>query len=77
MIIKITLDEAKKAIKHYYEKEKNFNIGDVEIEIVNKGIKGIKGIKVKEVSFELDIIEDIQEDISVSDKSKIDKKKGK
>ena len=71
MIIKITLDEAKKAIKHYYEKEKNFNIGDVEIEIVNKGIK------VKEVSFELDIIEDIQEDISVSDKSKIDKKKGK
>lgn len=74
MIIKITLDEAKKAIKHYYEKEKNFNIGDVEIEIVNKGIKGIK---VKEVSFELDIIEDIQEDISVSDKSKIDKKKGK
>ena len=71
MIIKITLDEAKKAIKHYYGKEKNFNIGDVEIEIVNKGIK------VKEVSFELDIIEDIQEDISVSDKSKIDKKKGK
>ena len=74
MIIKITLDEAKKAIKHYYETQKNFNIGDVEIEIVNKGIKGIK---VKEVSFELDIIEDVQEDISVSDKLKIDKKKGK
>ena len=71
MIIKITLDEAKKAIKHYYETQKNFNIGNIEIDIINRGIRS------REVSFELDIIEDIQEDISVSDKSKIDKKKGK
>lgn len=69
MIIKITLNEAKKAIKHYYETQKNFNIGDVEIDIISKGIR------TKEVSFELDIIEDIQEDISVDKKN--DKKKGK
>ena len=71
MIIKITLDEAKKAIKHYYETQKNFNIGNIEIDIINRGIRS------REVSFELDIIEDVQEDISVSDKLKIDKKKGK
>lgn len=79
MILKITPEEARNAIKHYYKEVKGFNIGDVAI-IQNT---------LKKLHFELEIIEEqsekdlpIYEFKSIHDKLEVEnesnkKKKGK
>lgn len=51
MILKITPEEARNAIKHYYKEVKGFNIGNVAI-IQNS---------LKKLHFELEIIEEQNE----------------